>query len=169
MKPPVSRGRERAALLQDLETALRMSSAQGTLFSQAVADRLGIASSDLECMDILQLEGRVTAGRLAEVTGLTSGAITGLIDRLERVGLVRRERDESDRRKVFVAVVPDKIAEVAKLYEPMQRAMQKAWAAYSDDELKLLLRFASESHATLVTLTTDLRARTAPDKKKPRG
>ena len=51
----------------------------------------------------------------------------------------------------------------------MQRAMQKAWAAYSDDELKLLLRFASESHATLVTLTTDLRARTAPDKKKPRG
>uniref|UniRef100_UPI0013D5678B MarR family transcriptional regulator n=1 Tax=Klebsiella pneumoniae TaxID=573 RepID=UPI0013D5678B len=76
--------------------------AMGVIFSQTVASRVGISSSDLECMDFLNLESRVTAGRLAEVTGLTTGAITGVIDRLEKAGLVRRERDDSDRRKVFI-------------------------------------------------------------------
>ena len=164
---PLSRARERAVLLEQLETALRLSSAQGAVFGQAVADRVGIAASDLECMDILLLEGRVTAGRLAELTGLTTGAITGVIDRLERAGLVHRERDEADRRKVFVTVNPASVAEIGKLYEPMQRAMQKNWAAYTDDELRLLQRFASESHATLLTLTEQLKALPSAKPKKP--
>lgn len=160
---PLSRAKERAVLMEQLETALRLSSAQGAVFGQAVADRVGITSSDLECTDILLLEGRVTAGRLAELTGLTTGAITGVIDRLERAGLVQRERDETDRRKVYVVANPASVAEIGKLYEPMQRAMQKNWAAYSDDELRLLQRFASESHATLLTLTEQLKA--LPDDK----
>ncbi|MGY4376746.1 hypothetical protein ACVWZ3_004385 [Bradyrhizobium sp. i1.3.6] len=73
----MSRTKARAALLQELEEAMRRSSAQGVLYGQTVANVAGIANSDLECMDILYLEGRVTAGRLAEVTGLTTGAITG--------------------------------------------------------------------------------------------
>ncbi|MFX6254468.1 hypothetical protein ABTF84_20090, partial [Acinetobacter baumannii] len=63
----------RKALMQELEEALRRSSAQGVMYGQAVANMAGISNSDMECMDILQLEGRVTAGRLAEVTGLTTG------------------------------------------------------------------------------------------------
>ena len=94
----LSRAKARAALLQDLEEAMRRTSAQGVLFGQTVADVAGISGSDLDCMDFLNLEGRVTAGRLAELTGLTTGAITGMIDRLEKAGLVRRERDEADRR-----------------------------------------------------------------------
>jgi DNA-binding MarR family transcriptional regulator len=70
--------------MQELEHALRRSSGQGAIYSQTVADVAGIASSDMDCLDFLNLEGRVTAGRLAEVTGLTTGAITGVIDRLER-------------------------------------------------------------------------------------
>src|SRR5215471_12591210 len=101
----LSRVKARAALLQELEAAMRKSSAQGTLFAQAVAEHAGISNSDMDCMDFLNMEGRMTAGRLAELTGLTTGAITGVIDRLEKAGLVRRERDESDRRKVFIAPV----------------------------------------------------------------
>ncbi len=154
----VPNAKERAALLQQLETAMRLSSAQGVVFGQAVADRVGIAGSDLECLDILNLEGRVTAGRLAEATGLTSGAITGVIDRLEKAGFVRRERDEADRRKVYVTLNHVNVAKIGKLYEPMQQAMLKNWSAYSDEELNVLLRFAKESHATMLAATVALKA-----------
>src|SRR5271154_4766657 len=115
----------------------------GAIFSQAVADYAEISSSDHECLDFLNLEGRVTAGRLAEVTGLTTGAITGVVDRLEKAELVRRERDASDRRKVFIAVVPENIAKVGRHYEHMHQSMLELWEGYSDAELQLLVRFAT--------------------------
>ena len=156
MKPTLSSAKARAALLQDLEEAMRRSSAQGVVFGQAVANVAGISNSDLECLDFLNLEGRVTAGRLAEVTGLTTGAITGVVDRLEKAGFVRRERDETDRRKVFIVVVPETTARIAQFYVPMQRAMQKLWGSYSDAELKLLLRFASEGYKAVLEATEEL-------------
>ena len=65
-----------------------------------------------------------------------------MVDRLEQAGLVRRERDDNDRRKVFIATVPENIARVGRFYEHMQQAMLKLWETYSDAELRLLLRFA---------------------------
>src|SRR4051794_27101574 len=106
MERTLSTSKARAALLIELEEAVRRSSAQGVIFGQTVANVAGISGSDLECLDFLNLEGRVTAGRLAEVTGLTTGAITGVVDRLEKAGLARRERDAADRRKVFIVTVP---------------------------------------------------------------
>src|SRR5438445_8750621 len=125
MKSTLSSAKARAALLQELENALRRSSAQGVIFGQTVANTVGISGSDLECLDFLNLEGRVTAGRLAEVTGLTTGAITGVVDRLEKAGLVRRERDHAYRRNVFIAIVPENVAKIGRFYVPMQQAMQK--------------------------------------------
>jgi DNA-binding MarR family transcriptional regulator len=148
----------RAELMQELEHAVRRASAQGMIFGQTVADRAGISNSDMDCLDFVILEGRVTAGRLAEVTGLTTGAITGVVDRLEQAGFVRRERDADDRRKVFIAPIPENIAKVGKLYEHMQRAMLKAWEAYSDAELRLLLRFATQSYQTMLAATAELKA-----------
>src|SRR5438876_4161932 len=153
MEPTLSSAKARAALLQELEHALRRSSAQGVIFGQTVANVAGISGSDLECLDFLNLEGRVTAGRLAEVTGLTTGAITGVVDRLEKAGLVRRERDETDRRKVFIAVVPETAMKIGELYVPMQQAMQKVFGAYSDEELRLLLRFANEGYKGVLAAT----------------
>ncbi|MGY3233797.1 DNA-binding MarR family transcriptional regulator [Bradyrhizobium sp. USDA 4472] len=146
---------------------MRRSSAQGVLYGQAVANVAGIANSDLECMDILYLEGRVTAGRLAEVTGLTTGAITGVVDRLEKAGLVRRERDETDRRKVYIAVVPETAMKIGQLYVPMQQAMEKMFNAYSDEELRLLLRFANEGYKSIIAATATLKGLidTAPEKR----
>src|ERR1700716_4063246 len=140
MRRRLSRPKARAALFQELADALPRASAQGVIFGQTVANVAGISGSDLECLDFLNLEGRVTAGRLAEVTGLTTGAITGVVDRLEKAGFVRRERDEADRRKVFIAIVPENVAKIGKFYEHMQRAMQNVFGTYSDAELRLLLR-----------------------------
>ena len=153
----MSSSKARAALLQELEEAMRRSSAQGVMFGQAVANMAGISNSDMECMDILNLEGRVTAGRLAEVTGLTTGAITGVVDRLEKAGYVRRERDESDRRKVFISVIEEKAAEIGKFYVPMQQAMYKLWSSYSEDELRLLLRFANDGYRGVLEATEALK------------
>jgi DNA-binding MarR family transcriptional regulator len=152
----LSRAKARAALLQELEEAMRRTSAQGVLYGQTVANVAGISGSDLECMDFLNLEGRMTAGRLAELTGLTTGAITGVIDRMEKAGFVRRERDDADRRKVYIVTVPENAARIGRLYVPMQDAMHKLWDTYSDVELQLLLRFAKEGYKAALGATDAL-------------
>ena len=135
---------------------MRKASAQGVLYGQSVANAVGISGSDLDCLDLLNFEGRVTAGRLAEVTGLTTGAITGVVDRLEKAGLVRRERDEADRRKVYIVILPASAAKIGRYYLPLQEKMHKVWGTYSDAELQLLLRFATEGYKASVDATQAL-------------
>jgi len=106
------------ALIGRLMLAMRRSSAAGVLHGQAIAKRVGVNSSDLECLDLILLNGPSTAGDIARRTGLTSGAVTGLIDRLERLGLVERTADAQDRRKVLVRVREDKIAPIGELFAP---------------------------------------------------
>ena len=128
---------------------------------------VGVSSSDLECLDFLNIEGRVTAGRLAELTGLTTGAITGVVDRMEKAGLVRRERDEEDRRKVYVAIVPEALGKVGRYYEPLQKAVTKDWEGYTDDELKLLVRFLTQGYDTMIGVLDDLKAKQERPAAKP--
>jgi DNA-binding MarR family transcriptional regulator len=168
MKPSLSRAKARAALMQELEHAVRKSSAIGVIFGQTVANAVGISSSDLECLDFLNIEGRVTAGRLAELTGLTTGAITGLVDRMEKAGLVRRERDEEDRRKVYIAIVPQALGRIGSFYEPLQKAVTKNWEGYSDAELKVVLRFMTEGYDTMLGVLDDLKTKQPPAARPPR-
>jgi len=138
----MSRGAKgRAQLMEALDKAMREASGLGVVYSQEVAARLGIHSTDLECLDLILLRGPVTAGALVEATGLTSGAITGVIDRLERAGFVRRNRDAGDRRKVLVQALPAVNKVAPKFFGPMQRASRAALASYSEQELALLLDF----------------------------
>ncbi len=100
------------------------------LLNQALADRLGLHPTDLQCLNLLTLEpGPVTTGRIAELTGLTTGSATRLVDRLERAGYVVRARDAGDRRLVLVAPVPERIAEVARVWE----RVGSGWFALFDD------------------------------------
>jgi len=122
-------------------------SAQGTLISQALADAVGLNPIDLECLDLIRLRGRVTAGELAQHTGLTSGAVTGLIDRLERAGYVVREAHPSDRRRVYVRIKTRKAARLIAIYSPLQQAMERLCQRYSRAELELLIDFAEKSSA----------------------
>jgi DNA-binding MarR family transcriptional regulator len=164
-----SRRKSRQELVAALNAAMRDASGQGVLYSQAVAERLGMNSTDLECLDHV-LRGPVTAGALAEATGLTTGAITGVIDRLERVGLVRRERDSGDRRKILVRALPAVEERVVPLFEPMERAAMAALSRYRDDELALLLDFLTRARDASLAAMVELCALPVPPAKpKPRS
>jgi DNA-binding MarR family transcriptional regulator len=102
------------------------------------------------------MSGPSTAGEIARHTGLTSGAVTGLIDRLERLGLVERTADPADRRKVLVRVREDRIGPIAQLYAPLEKAMQSLLAGYSREELKLLIDFAEQSGGLLLARVSEL-------------
>src|SRR6266849_3407784 len=91
-------------LFDELMVEFRSSQNATDRFDQAVADTLGLNRTDMRCIDILEREGRLTAGRLADRTGLTSGAVTTVIDRLEAAGYARRVRDTGDRRRVYVEI-----------------------------------------------------------------
>lgn len=84
-----------------LET-MRESASRTLMLHQAVAERFGLNPTDLKCLDLARNEDRLTAGRLAELTGLRTSSVTAVLDRLERRGLVERRRDPADRRKVIV-------------------------------------------------------------------
>src|SRR5260221_8780411 len=127
----------RQALTGRLMLAMRRTSAAGVLHGQAIARRVGINSSDLECLDLILINGPSTAGEIARRTGLTSGAVTGLIDRLERLGLVERMADPKDRRKVLVRVREDRIGPIAALYAPLEKAMQALLAGYRQEKVKV--------------------------------
>ncbi len=144
------------ALTGRLMLALRRSSAAGVLHGQTIARRVGVNSTDLECLDLILMSGPSTAGEIARHTGLTSGAVTGLIDRLERLGLVERTADAADRRKVLVRVREDKIGPIAQLYAPLEKAMQSLLAGYSREELKVLIDFAERSSDLLQARVSEL-------------
>ncbi len=136
---------ERIALLQALRREGREFSLTTVFFHQLVAERLGLSPTDHRCADILSRSGPVSAGELAERTGLTTGAITGVVDRLERAGLVRREKDPNDRRRVIVrpAWGEEREQALAVLFEPVWRGFVEICESYTDGELRLMTEFLS--------------------------
>ena len=163
-------GLERAELLRALDREMQNVSAGSVLFSQAVAEKVGMNSTDLEALDILLRSGPVTAGRLAELTGLTTAAITGVVDRLELAGYARRERDASDRRRVIVRPVVERAErEIAPLFASMQRAMADLYASYSEQELALILDFATRANRAAHQATVELHANDEPRAPKRAG
>jgi DNA-binding MarR family transcriptional regulator len=138
---------ERDRLQQDLTREMQKLVAEVVLFNQAVADRLGINPTDLQCLNILSETGPIAAGRLAEATGLTTGAITGVIDRLERAGYAWRERDPNDKRRVIVHPLPEQVKrEIEPLYEPMGQSFTEMCSRYDEGGLALILDFIIRSH-----------------------
>ena len=130
---------DRGDILEALNHAMRRSGAQGSLFSQAVAARVGISASDFECLDLVILESAVTPGRLAEASGLTTGAVTGVIDRLERAGFVRRAPDPTDRRRVLVRPVPDGVRVIGPYYKSLVTQLNAILGDLDTDALARLL------------------------------
>ena len=145
MPKAVSRVTPRERLLVALDEAIRKVGAQAVLISDLVATRVGINSTDLECLDLLQLDGPSTAGQMSARSGLTSGATTAMIDRLEKAGYVRRRRDASDRRLVVVEVLEHCGSHIAPLYQPIQKDLEKVHARYSNRELDIVVRYLTEA------------------------
>src|SRR5690349_6892549 len=111
------------------------------LFHAAIADRLGVGATDAKCYSILRQTGPITSGELAQRTSLTTGAITGVIDRLERAKLVRRARDPQDRRRIVLELVhdPERERAIGALYEPLGRAITELVGQFSAAERATLL------------------------------
>jgi len=161
-----SEPRGRAALLAALNDEFRRLSTATILFHQAVADRLGMHVTDHKCADILLRTGPVTAGELARRTGLSTGAITGVIDRLEKSGFVRRAEDPADRRRVIVEPVVKRIGRViGPLFGSMARAAGELCARYSTEELAVIRDFTVRSREMAGEETRKLREGAAGGKR----
>ncbi|HEY2592339.1 MAG TPA: MarR family transcriptional regulator [Chloroflexota bacterium] len=118
--------------LRALTRALARTSAQHALFNQAVAAQLGIGPTDLDCLALLYDLGPATAGQLAEVLGLSTGAITGVVDRLVSAGFVQRESDPADRRRVIVQPVAERASDFEADHAPLLAAAAESVACAAD-------------------------------------
>src|SRR4051794_24857360 len=115
--------------------SLRRVNLQGSFLGQTVAIRFGLSESDIETLEQLIDLGATTAGRLSEITGLTSGAVTRVIDRLEQAGYVRRVADPADRRRVIVEVVPERVASIQSTLDHVSSAGAREIGRYTDAQL----------------------------------
>src|SRR5512140_2706995 len=147
--------------VESIVRALRRVNFQGSVFGQTVAIRLGLSESDIDALELLIDTGASTAGRLAELMGLTTGAVTRVIDRLEQAGYVRRESDPADRRRVVVEVVPERVASIESLLASLERAAAQEVERYSPDQLALINDFLARMAD--LTQTESARLRSAPE------
>ena len=131
---------KRKELVNEVLAGFQRSSGQGVVLSQLIADKSGLSPTDLESLGFLEQEGPVTAGRLAELSGLTTGAVTRLIDRLEAAKYVRRRDDPADRRRVVVELNRARLKEFAPYYDPMREDSSRILERYSEKELELIAR-----------------------------
>jgi DNA-binding MarR family transcriptional regulator len=116
--------------------------ANAILYSHQVAERLGLGASDAQFMTLLEVHGPLTPGQLAELTGLRTGTVTGVLDRLEGAGFIRRDRDPNDRRKVIVSRQEEEIArQVSPHYTPQAEGMVALLREYDDEQLALIADF----------------------------
>jgi DNA-binding MarR family transcriptional regulator len=141
-KRPVKRRTiARTQLLNDVEELWCALSAAVALFQSRSAAKRGLTMSDLQAIDVLAHEGDVCASDLAEECGLTPGAITGMLNRLERAGVARRFRDEADARRLVIRAVEEQPGKQCRI----PQAFAKVAASFSDADLRSIRRFLSES------------------------
>jgi DNA-binding MarR family transcriptional regulator len=125
-----------------LDSVVRMI-AGAILYSHEVAEKIGLGPSDTQFLTLLQVHGPLTPGRLAELSGLTTGTVTGVLDRLERAGYVRRDRALDDRRKVIVSRIEEQVAQdMGPLYVEKGKALLQLLGRYDDDQLAVVADFA---------------------------
>ncbi len=142
----MSRQTRKQRQVGELIELFRRNGSQDNAFDQLAAERLGVNRTDLECLTIIERRGGVTAGQLADESGLTTGAVTGVIDRLERAGYARRIPDEADRRKVVVEVTPSFYERADRIWGPMAREWQeRVGHRFTADQLDVVAEFLRAS------------------------
>jgi DNA-binding MarR family transcriptional regulator len=138
--------RSRDELIRDFIDAVRGSQTAVDMLDEAVADFIGLHRTDMRCLDILDREGPMTAGQLAEKARISPGAMTALLDRVEKKGLARRTRDTEDRRRILVEVTPELRKGAEELYGAPEEGAQHL-DVYSDEQLEFLIEFLRGSIA----------------------
>jgi DNA-binding MarR family transcriptional regulator len=133
--------RQRKRLNLEIRYSLRELGIQLALLNHHVGAHLDLRDVDFDCLNLISRHGPLSPSALSQLAGLHAATMTGILDRLERGGWVARERDTADRRAVLVRVLPDRSADVPRLYSGMSTSMNKLLAGYKNTELQLLADF----------------------------
>lgn len=131
----------REELLEALTKAIYQNSTTTVFFHTAIAEQIGLGATEEKTLLILSGYGSLTAGEIAEHTGLTTASVTNLIDRLESKGFVRRVRDTKDRRRVIVEPIPERLTELSQVFSSVGDKFNDMLADYSDDQLATITSF----------------------------
>jgi DNA-binding MarR family transcriptional regulator len=131
------------SLVYGLMTATRKLTRSSLMLQSAVAEKMNLNPTDAECIDFLMEMGASTAGDLAKVTRLTTGAITSVVNRLEKAGFVKREGDPEDRRKVIIRFIPKKHTKAKQYYAAMAKDVYKLFSGYNEQKLKSLMQHSN--------------------------
>ena len=139
---------QHARLFPALTRAVRLFIAGSSLFSQRVADKLGLHPTDMQFLNLLDLLGPMTPGVLGQCSGLSSGGVTVVLDRLEHAGYIRRASNPADRRSVLVGIVAARQKKVLTNYDSVQKQFEDVLANFSEEELQVILRFLNAANST---------------------
>jgi DNA-binding MarR family transcriptional regulator len=137
----LSRDSRREAIIEAGGKVFRAYQTSNDNFDQAVADRVGMNRTDMRCIDLIDQAGGMTAGELARAAGLTTGAVTAVVDRLERAGMARRVADPTDRRRVRIEVTPKLWELTEPLMGPFIAESSKIFGDYTTEELERFSEF----------------------------
>jgi DNA-binding MarR family transcriptional regulator len=143
---------------EELSVLMRRHSTATVLFHNAMAERLGLGASDHKCLDLMLQHKDMTGSRLAAITGLTTGAITGVVNRLEKANYIRRCPDPADGRRQRLEPVPERIAEVAALFIENGPSLDDLVAEMDADQIATVIGFISRATQDLEQRSTTLRA-----------
>jgi DNA-binding MarR family transcriptional regulator len=144
-------------LVVEVGNAIRKMGAQSVIMSRTVADHFGLHMTDLEVLDLIFLRKQVSAGDLADATGLSSGAVTALIDRLAVAGYIERTADPKDRRRVIVKVRPEAIEPIKAVYMSTQKRMFDLWSTFTERDLEVIADFITRSTGLGAECCRDIR------------
>jgi DNA-binding MarR family transcriptional regulator len=141
----VSRQWSRADLIAQLRSEIVGYFGAASDFDERVAKKFKLSRTDMRCLDILGRRGPMTAGQLSEESGLSTGAVTFLLDRLEQAGMVKRRRDTDDRRRVWVELVPAAQKRLAHAQQPIVEEMKQVTQRFKAEELAIVRDFMREA------------------------
>jgi MarR family transcriptional regulator, organic hydroperoxide resistance regulator len=151
--------RNRSPLHAEMIGQLRTFSSGAILFNQKVAERVGLHLTDMQCMNLLDLLGTSTPGKLAEFMGLTTGGVTVMLDRLEKTGCIRREPNPGDRRSVLVRVNARKMDKINAHYAGVADQLDAYVSTLPEAELETVVSFFKRINAIRLTAATGAAAR----------
>ena len=139
------------------------------LFHQAVAERLGLGPTDHKCLDLLRERGAMTGSDLAAITDLTSGAITGVVARLERAGYLRREPDPHDRRQLILSPVIEQMRTIQHVFGPIRNDVAALLVRFDTPQLTAIAQFLTGSTDLAYRHVALLRAQATAQAPYPAG
>ncbi|MGH8953192.1 MAG: MarR family winged helix-turn-helix transcriptional regulator [Acidimicrobiia bacterium] len=151
---------QRAVLLRRLVEAVRASQSASDVLDEAFTNFVGINRTDGRCLDVVDRHGRITAGDLAREVGLTTGAVTAVVDRMEAAGLMKRGSDPDDRRKVLIELTSEAKSLAADVYGPLAHSTRPLLESLSDQEVLTLIGFFETGRRINLERAEAIRSRT---------